>query len=489
MNALIRPQPLPDELDIGYLGRVLAINGLGEGRQAKFALRQFHALTDKPSDATPLAELLSDVAGLSAEHFVCAHTMLPLRRAITTFYANIEHGSLKRRSLLLWGDRALIRSESYLCEHCVARDMRKHGISYWRRSHQVPGQLWCPEHKLPLRFDADSRAFLNSPVGVLGASIELQAPMVSEAMNCSAVNRFLGIANWLMDLKKPLSVKYITYAILDAANKKGFRTNKELAACPLISDWIQQSFPHAWLNNVSTSVAKKAPGDLHQQLDDSLFQSGTNAPISIYLMAAAVLFESTELAKQGLQEASSDLRPNPRAPNFDQLGIGIKELRKAYVSENGHLAHIARRLNVSDQQTEKLLRSHGMPNLNKNVSKGKDHQTSADAFFNLGRSVSESAAIGGLTIREMESLIRSAGTNFAVTLSALLSGQRQNTSKKRAHRGSIDPARSESSSRKRKHPCDIENAMAAEPAVHAVSVVHAKRIARRTHTLETSIQN
>jgi TniQ len=485
MSPLIRPNPFPDELDRSYLGRVLAINGLGEGKDAIAAFVRCQSLAGESTDNANIIELLGSVAGVSTEQFFRAHSLLPLRRAITNYYGDLEHGSLQRKSLLRLGDHAMLRPGAYLCEHCVAKDI----VGYWHRSHQVIGQVWCPEHKVPLRYVADPNAFSRSPYAALDSSVPLPDLLVMEAIKSPEVNRFLSIAERLLHAKKALSVKYISYALRDAANQRGLRTVRGCITRPLLSDFVRQRFPHDWLTSVCDDLIQKAPGVLHKQLDETLFQSGANASIETYLMAAAVLFDSAEQAIQSLEHACNGGHVSTRAPRYYQFGIDNKALREAYVSEGGHLKNIARRLNLPRKKAEKLLKSQGMPNLNKNTRKGKDYQTSADAFFNLGRSVTESAAIGGLTIPEMESLIRSAGTKFAETLVDLRQARSKCRTRERAKvaRGGSEP--SQSTIEAVVASKGVLSAADAKNGNHSTPRTGARRVAPRSYVLEPLVQN
>lgn len=489
MNAVIRPQPLPDELDRSYLGRVLAINGWGEGKDAIAAFIRCQSLAGVSTDTANVIELLSGVAGVSTEHFFCAHSLLPLRRAITNYYGELEHGSLQRKSLLRLGDHAMLRPGAYFCEHCLTQEIGKHGVGYWHRSHQIFGQVWCPEHKTPLRYTADLNAFARSPSVALGSSASVAGSIVKDAINSPEVNRFLCIAERLLNVNKALSVKYISYALRDAAHQKGLRTAKGCTARPLLSDYVKKRFPHHWLKGVCDDLLQKPEGVSHKQLDETIFQSGANASIETYLMAATVLFDSAQQAIQSLEHASSGSHASTRAPRYYQLGIDNKALREAYVIEGGNLINIARRLNLPRKKAEKLLHIQGLPNLNKCPRKGRDYQTSADAFFNLGRSVTESAAIGGLTITEMESLIRSAGTNFAETLVALRKerGESGKTGCAQVTRGDLN--RRKSKNEAVVGPKGVVSPVQAHRGGHNAPQAVARRVARGSYALETSDQN
>ena len=89
-------------------------------------------------ESSPI-ELLSCVAGLELPAFVRQHTTVPLRRGITSYRAEAEHGSPENRSMLRFTRTRLTRPGAFFCRDCVAADQDFHERSYWRREHQTPG--------------------------------------------------------------------------------------------------------------------------------------------------------------------------------------------------------------------------------------------------------------------------------------------------------------------------------------------------------------
>jgi hypothetical protein len=140
---LIRPLPLPDELDEGYAGYVMRLNGMRSMKDLDGLMRAWAGCPDKSWREVSRLELISKVANLSVMDFVLRHTTLPLRRGITSYQADLPHGSDRNKKI--WWSTAMreARAGAYFCESCAREDLDFHGRSYWRRSHQVPEGLYC----------------------------------------------------------------------------------------------------------------------------------------------------------------------------------------------------------------------------------------------------------------------------------------------------------------------------------------------------------
>ena len=68
------------------------------------------------------------------------------------------------------------------CAHCIVEDIHNYGVSYWHRTHQVPGLTTCAKHQILLsRLDLNQRQKLLSSLlpeinckSINSTSIEVQ---------------------------------------------------------------------------------------------------------------------------------------------------------------------------------------------------------------------------------------------------------------------------------------------------------------------------
>jgi hypothetical protein len=196
---LICPEPLPDELDRGYLGRAMRWNGANsQERFLNMVVSWFGSEKKSRYEAAPI-ELLAKVAHLDVPKFARLHTTLPLRRGIVYLKSNVPHGSQTERSLLWTTGIRVSRDGAYYCKDCVNEDQWFHGYSYWRREHQIPGLLWCPKHLTPLNFVENTTAFMSSPSELAAQSQPLPVELVKTALASSLIKRYLEICSGIME--------------------------------------------------------------------------------------------------------------------------------------------------------------------------------------------------------------------------------------------------------------------------------------------------
>ncbi|MDY0748727.1 TniQ family protein [Paucibacter sp. R3-3] len=146
------PKMLPEELLFGYRGRIRFLNDLADGAAVTHALNNLHAGRMSCTQRSELAftELIAEHNKCSIHDVVIHHTMWPYAAAIdrpageaaVEAFAQTQAG----RTSLMRG----VRRHAWLCKSCIEEDLAFWHVSYWRRSHQLPGALWCDKHQVPL---------------------------------------------------------------------------------------------------------------------------------------------------------------------------------------------------------------------------------------------------------------------------------------------------------------------------------------------------
>ena len=420
----ITANPLPDELDRGYLGRVMRLNIVRAEREALAIMVRSFGLLHLPRHERSSLEPLSAIAELDVQTFVLNHSMIPYRRSITSHVPEIQHGSLTRRTLL-YGGMVGAKEGAYFCSDCVARDLSKHGFSYWRRIHQLPGQLWCPNHLTPLNYVDDSDAFLRTPADHLSYAEMVPSELFAGAVESEHVKRFLVIASKLMKRKSPLDVKFVSWALRRRAEILGLQTNSSGRKKPLLSDAIGSAFPAKWLLTVLPSLVGKVEGKVLNQVDGVLFMRRSASSAASYILAAATMYDSAEHAMRDLVGASSSIVDVPSRTASVRLEIDDFALIDAYVVSEGRHQDVAKTLSTSLFQVSSLLNDLGLPNLNPGRGGAKNPLATAIAFYIQGLSSASSAAAGKLTMDDVDQIHRKAGPNLKSALLAMLSSNQK----------------------------------------------------------------
>jgi hypothetical protein len=390
-------------------------------KESVFAMATRFGMACKSRRELSCLELLSLTGDKSLEAFAQEHSTIPLRRGVTSAMPNLPHGSPTRRSLLCNFGMVAVREGAYFCATCASEDLSNHGVGYWHRTHQIPGQLWCHDHLTPLHYKKTDDAFLLSVSSNLKSSSVVPDDWALAAMNNKFVARYMGVAAGLIKRNSPLDVKFVSRALRNQASKKGLNTvAAPVKNKPLLSDLIQESFPTFWLTNVAPSVVGKVKGQILNRVDGVLYLATSASTVWHYILAASVLYESADDALQGLISAKADFsevnRPRKRHSYKD---LDPKALTAVYVECNGHHALVAERLSLPIHRASAVLRAAGLPNLMGDSPKSKSFRAAADALYIQRKSFDESARIGGLTATEMSDLVRHSAAPFRSTLTAM----------------------------------------------------------------------
>ncbi|ADL56911.1 TniQ family protein [Gallionella capsiferriformans] len=408
---LIRPSPYPEELDRGYLGRVMRENGKATEKDAVTLMGIWAGVADKTRREVSCLELLSKVAGSELSMFVKQHTTLPFRRGITSYHPDLPHGGEQQRSMLWTTGMQLARTGAYFCAECVHEDQGFHGQSYWRREHQIPGMLWCSKHATPLKYTKHESAFLLSPAAQFPHCVTVDEKWVKQAFNNKAIQRYNEICCNLLDTRKPYDVKYVSEVLKEKASERGYQTHGGKVKSPLLSDDVIHAFGRKWLATVLPALADKPEGSYLSQMDGVLHLKTSASSTSVYVLALAVLYESVDMALNALESSSSVMitRTRQPSPQFTR-----DELLEAYIQGRGNYPIIAASLSVSTPTITFKLAAVGLPNLAKQTI-----FRAALAFYVDKQSVQASTEKGNISVAAMEELIRNAGCDLTRALQAM----------------------------------------------------------------------
>ena len=413
MYNLIRPSPMPEELYRGYLGRVININGLKDEKDAINRISSMFGTEKSPHYRWQYcAEELGLMAGMTEEKFIQFHTNNPTHMALTIPFGYFSSQEIRTNSKI-----QLLNGSSpsaFFCRECVSEDEVFHGFSYWRRDHHLPGQLWCPKHRIALQISNGKTPFLQSPSTFI--SSEKSAPMklsaecitqylftsseksgplelVAECINNKHVQIFYKIVSALSMGSSPLHRIAVSHALMKKAESIGMSVTPGFVEDPWLSDLILNIFPRRWLISVMDEFRDKSIEEEFPEVDGVVNMTRDPSTVWPYFLASAVLFDSASEALQVLVKANEDfLDPIKR-----EAVLSLLPQPKIRVVDEAK---------IERERMESLLNSEGLQKLINPGTNRENRYAAVDAFYTHGKSLSECAVIGKRSIKDMEKLLR-----------------------------------------------------------------------------------
>lgn len=418
MNMLVQPAPLPEEMDRGYLGRIMRINGYRSSKDMVEAIAAHFGEEGRTRRELTTHELLSRMAGMTTKQFALRHTTLPLRRGITSYFPGLAHGSEERNSLLHNSASLRKGSAAFFCKECVNADIHFHGTSYWRRDLQTPGQIWCPKHAKPLHFVASMDPFMASPAMSMEVADQIPEDWVKPAIGNVHVERFLELAAAIYDRTGPLDVALIAPLLRDTGSAQGFKVNASSKQGALISDHMKALFPEQWLSTVFHEVVAKGLGTYLHQVDGTLYLRKSASSVIAYLLVLSVLFESADRAINALAEAcNGDVAPAWRPRSAKRSIPNMDELLEHYAAAKGVHVGVARLLELPVHVVRKALCDIGLPSLPEWDATSEVGAVAALRAYYLNKySYISCQEISGLTEARFDALMRQCGPKMAIAL-------------------------------------------------------------------------
>lgn len=268
--GFMRPRILRGEWDVGYFGRIGRLNGCSSKKAARNLVRSISDHLQEPCPTDLLAQL-AGVADIEMGRLLRDHGLEPLR-FIAANLTDRSDAELRQVSDGGWGTRVfglLTSARPRLCVKCVDRDLTRLGLSIWRRSHQLPGLLWCPVHKESLVQCADRSAFLDCPSDRLGGGEKISEKAARTWCEDPCAQSFLALLERRLWSGRPIQHS-VSYAPLleyqRALNRQRQPRHDELRHVLLgpLKDayprgWLRQVLPQAWWDETQAAASRAAP--------------------------------------------------------------------------------------------------------------------------------------------------------------------------------------------------------------------------------------
>ena len=403
------PTMMPDEIDRSYLGRLILAAGAASLGELLAKMADSVGIKKSEIKTKTRIELLCEALQMPTTEFCRNHTMLPIRRAVTSYFPSLNHGDCQMKSMLKYSGVRLARPGAFCCTECIQRDQQLHGFGFWHRSHQIPGQLWCPEHDAPLSYVDDVDAFFSPPESCQEQYKPIAGKWVDDSKENVVVQRFLAISLALMRRASPFSVSTVADVLKEQGAKLGFRTNAGTEKAKLLSDELVQSVPTEWLFSVMPTLVGKKIGKAMPQIDGVFYMKTAASSATAYILALAMMFSNPEVALAELVAADRSRTSDLKANRSSRV-VSDDEIRVAYLASLGEYPKIADQMNISYSSLCARLRNMGLISFSEGGRSGL--ATAVISFYSGEKSVIESAIAGGITSSELEAIIRKGGSEL-----------------------------------------------------------------------------
>ncbi len=357
---IIRPEVLPEEFAPGYKGRFMAMNGITGSKQVMRALVKWSGATPNSQASVSTVGLLAKVADMDTAQFVCAHTLLPLRRAVVAKFQDVKHGSSVQPTLLSYAAMRGSAPGAYMCMRCVAEDIDFHGISYWRREHQIPGQYSCAKHFVPLGCVDAPNAFMLPPSNFYDSHHAIDGKWAKKVDGNGAIQRYLAITSDLLARSMPLDELNVSRTARARASELGLRIGRAVNEKKLVSDLVRQCFDARWLASTLPSLAEKPIGEFWSPIDEAVLGKRRGTSSIIHAAIFAALYESSDAAINAMLALPTE---GVSVRRCDVPDVTHQQFHDSYIKHQGRHSEIAQELGLSTWRVRRRLNEQGLPNL------------------------------------------------------------------------------------------------------------------------------
>lgn len=300
------PSLLPDELARGYLGRVARMNMLSNLEQTYCLLRA--ALPNGVGAPQPdrMVHVLSEIAGVSSDAVVTQHTMGPFIMAVRGAASCAPHSERddKNRRNALTFPRTWAK-DFHCCLRCIQEDAGFHGVSYWRRSHQLKGVVFCSKHGCGLH-SAVIRRWSDFPEDLFEVSKAIDQEVVDDALRNPVICRYEEICSMLALRPRPFPMEVVSRLIRDRAQivcppgPNGSLRLTPLAVEKASGPWLASHFPGL--------QERRRTGHV-DSLDRIVGTPNVPLATQYYALALALLFDSSDEAMYCVTQAERNALP------------------------------------------------------------------------------------------------------------------------------------------------------------------------------------
>jgi TniQ len=358
MNILA---PLPDETIDGYIGRLKRRNLCSSNSELFTRLASYKAIDIRDDGNLNPITFLAEVSGISLDLLTRQHTMLPCTSFVDWFDQESEvvtdftNEKYLKSALRSWGSKA------YLCPSCVKEDLDLRGITYWHRIHHLQGIDWCIKHSVALRQCIGIDSFDQSPMSALAASLTIDNENLSMERDHHLVGRYARISEALLtEVSRPYHAADVSKLIQKWAWAQGLRFPTKRTP-HLLSDWVSECFPKSWLSSHFPATRSKVKGAFFHCIDHTYYRPTQACKFSSYVLALALIFETTDEALNALSNMPAPSFPHRHSIPKRLMTWSNAEVIEIWRRHFGNYKTIAEEFGCSQRCVRSKLARAGLP--------------------------------------------------------------------------------------------------------------------------------
>lgn len=391
----------PDELARAYAWRLRSDNVVSSNDELAVVLGAIAGGGRKSSYSSDKTSALLSRLEMSSAQLVCGHSLVPVTKCVTTFDlaspARPDFGDNWYLGFALWSG-----SQARLCRDCVAEDLSYHGVTYWRRSHQLSGVTWCTKHQRSLSEVRRKDAFSRSPRIALAEAIDLPAREVEDAINSEVVKRYSCILEGLLEnARAPVHSACAAHLIRSRAAAQGLKVTP-WGKARYLSDAAMQQVPRRWLEAHFPASQGKRPQEFAPWIDQAGHARTKPVGATTFALALAILWTDPDDALAAFLaanlESQDSVRPRPKSVELSEHAM-----RELWLRHKGRHLRIAQEIGQCLKQVRSKFAELGL------VAVGYtdfDRIEAARERFIRGQSIVEASRDEGVEVELVEALIR-----------------------------------------------------------------------------------
>jgi len=298
---MIIPALLPDELAWGYLCRVGRVNTLKSLPSIYEMISDAGSLKARSEESHSMVHVLAALAGASPDSIITGHTLLPFARAVRFAGACVPH----QRSDDRLGRAALTfpfahTAKLQLCPACVIEDIDFHGVSYWRRAHQLKGVVFCIKHACGLKSVKTKRWDL-LPEHLADEAEATKSDIVKHALSSPVISRYEEMCSFFAMRARPFEMEAVSRLIRDRAQETCRSSPTQVLR---LSTMALEQVRGPWLVSQFPGLHERRTGYV-DSLDRTLGKPKVPLATQYYALALALLFPTADEAMRSLVQMES----------------------------------------------------------------------------------------------------------------------------------------------------------------------------------------